>query len=47
MGAAAIEAALAAQPDLILMDRSMPIINGEEIVQLKTAPSTREIPIII
>ena len=33
--------------DLILRDRSMPIINGEEIVQLKTAPSTREMPIII
>ena len=47
-GAAAIEAALAGQPDLILMDLRMPMMNGEDaIVQLKNLPSTREIPIII
>ena len=47
-GAAAIEEARAGQPDLILMDLSMPKMNGEDaIVQLKTLPSTREIPVII
>ena len=47
-GAAAIEEALAGQPDLILMDLSMPKMNGEDaIVQLKNLPSTREIPVII
>lgn len=47
-GAAAIEEALATHPDLILMDLSMPKMNGEEaIVQLKNQPSTRDIPVII
>ena len=47
-GAAAIEEALAGQPDLILMDLSMPKMNGEDaIVQLKNLPTTREIPVIV
>ena len=47
-GAAAIEEALAGHPDLILMDLSMPKMNGEDaIVQLKNQPSTRDIPVII
>ena len=47
-GAAAVEEALAGQPDLILMDLSMPKMNGEDaIVQLKNLPTTREIPVIV
>lgn len=47
-GAAAVEEALAGRPDLILMDLSMPKMNGEDaIVQLKNLPSTREIPVIV
>ena len=47
-GASAINQALAAHPDLILMDLGMPIMNGEDaIVQLKNHPSTREIPVIV
>ena len=47
-GAAAIAEALAGHPDLILMDLSMPKMNGEDaIVQLKNQPSTRDIPVII
>ena len=47
-GAAAVAEALAKKPDLIIMDLSLPQMNGEEaIVQLKTLPTTREIPIII
>lgn len=47
-GAAAIDEALAAHPDLILMDLNMPKMNGDEaIVQLKNRPSTRDIPVVI
>lgn len=47
-GASAINQALAARPDLILMDLGMPIMNGEDaIVQLKNHPSTRDIPVIV
>jgi CheY-like chemotaxis protein len=47
-GATAIAEALAGHPDLILMDLSMPKMNGEDaIVQLKNQPSTRDIPVII
>ena len=47
-GAAAIDEALAGHPDLILMDLSMPNMNGEEATeQLKNQPSTRDIPVII
>ena len=47
-GASAIEEALAKHPDLILMDLSMPTMDGDEAtVQLKTQPITRDIPVII
>ena len=47
-GVTAIEEALAGHPDLILMDLSMPKMNGEDaIVELKNQPSTRDIPVII
>ena len=47
-GAAAIEQAIAEKPDLILMDLSMPKMNGEDaIVHLKNLPSTSKIPVII
>jgi CheY-like chemotaxis protein len=47
-GAAAIDEALAAHPDLILMDLGMPKMNGEDaIVELKNNSSTRDIPIIV
>ena len=35
------------QPDLILMDLSLPILDGWEVTrQLKSAPETRHIPVI-
>ncbi len=47
-GLAAIDAALAEHPDLILMDLNMPKMNGDDaIVQLKSLPSTKDIPIVI
>ena len=47
-GASAINQALAAHPDLILMDLGMPIMNGEDaIVQLKNHPFTKDIPVIV
>ena len=47
-GVTAIEEALAGHPDLILMDLSMPKMNGEDaIVELKNQPSTKDIPVII
>ena len=47
-GIAAIDEAIAEQPDLILMDLGLPKIIGDDvIVQLKNLPSTREIPVII
>ena len=47
-GVAAIDEALAALPDLILMDLGMPKMNGEDaIAELKKHTSTRDIPIIV
>jgi CheY-like chemotaxis protein len=47
-GIAAIDEAIAEQPDLILMDLGLPKMIGDDaIVQLKNLPSTREIPVII
>lgn len=46
-GAQAVELARAEQPDLILMDLMMPVLNGAEaMVILKRDPRTRDIRII-
>jgi len=44
----ALKQARATHPDLILMDLSMPVVNGDEaLVWLKTDPLTRHIPVIV
>src|SRR2546426_2156893 len=46
-GAQGVEMAQAERPDLILMDMSLPVIDGWEASRrLKTAPETQSIPII-
>lgn len=46
-GQAGVDLAGAEQPDLILMDMSLPVMNGLEATrQVKAAPGTRAIPII-
>jgi CheY-like chemotaxis protein len=46
-GAAGIELAVREHPDLILMDLSLPVINGWEATrQIKANPSVSSIPII-
>ena len=46
-GREAIERAQALMPDLILMDASMPILDGWQATkELKANPSTRQIPIL-
>jgi two-component system, cell cycle response regulator DivK len=46
-GAEGVKMAQSSQPDLILMDMSLPIIDGWEATrQLKALPSTCHIPII-
>jgi two-component system, cell cycle response regulator DivK len=46
-GRQGVEAARAAGPDLILMDMSLPVLDGWEATrQLKAAPETRGVPVI-
>ena len=46
-GREALELAAACPPDLILLDVSMPEMDGFEVCRrLKAAPATREIPVI-
>jgi two-component system, cell cycle response regulator DivK len=47
-GDAGVESARSLRPDLILMDISIPVIDGYEATRiLKTDPTTRDIPIVV
>jgi CheY-like chemotaxis protein len=46
-GAEGVEMALSEQPDLILMDMSLPVLDGWQATrQIKTNPETQTIPIV-
>ena len=46
-GRQAVDVARAQAPDLILMDMSLPVVDGWEATrQLKAAPETRAIPVV-
>lgn len=47
-GADALEAIAAARPDLVVLDLMMPGMDGFEVMrQLRSAPATRDLPVVL